>query len=317
MMNKSKMGFCDFTFNPVAGCRTDCEYCYAARQAQRFSGDIRINKGSDQLKKDEYGLYTLNNPFKNPATGRVTPHPVGFEPVMHKYRLPMLKQKKKPANILVCSLADLFGPWVPDSWIKEVFNACEAAPWHNYLFMTRYPQRYEQMSSVSRLPASENFWYGTTITRAADLERLVFLPRRLHRQFVSIEPLLEEMDISDIDFMDWIIIGAETGNRRKKVVPKKEWIKAIVKAAKDSEIPVFMKHSRELEGIWGGDLIQELPTGLTRPEDKPIPHCRECEYCKITQEGKRGNRHECQLVGRHIPGRYSRISPLWCPLRSE
>ncbi len=206
---------------------------------------------------------------------------------------------------------------MPDSWVEEVFRACEAAPWHNYLFMTRYPQRYEQMSSLSRLPTFENFWYGTTITRTADLERIVFLPRRQHRQFISIEPLLGGIDISDIDFMDWIIIGAETGSRRKKVIPRQEWIKAIVREAKAIGISVFMKHSKELEGIWGRDLVQELPTGLTRPEGKPIPHCRECEYCKITQEGKRGNRHECKLADKHMPGRYAKGSPLWCPLRSE
>jgi protein gp37 len=317
MMNKSKIGFCDFTFNPVTGCRTGCEYCYAAKQARRFSGDIRINKGSDQLRKDENGLFILDRPFKNPATGSVTPHPVGFEPVMHRYRLPMLEQKKKPANIFVCSLADLFGPWIPDSWIKEVFRACEAAPWHNYLFMTKYPQRYEQMSSLSRLPTSENFWYGTTITRTIDLERIVFLPRKQHRQFISIEPFLEEIDISDITFVDWIIIGAETGNRKGKVRPKKEWIKTIVREAKATRIPIFMKHSEELKEAWDGDLLQELPIRLTRPEEKPIPRCRECEYCKITREGKRGNRHDCRKVDRHIPGRYARTIPEWCPLRSE
>lgn len=316
MMNKSKMEFCDFTFNPVTGCRAGCEYCYAAKQVKRFSGDVRINKGSDQLQKDENGLYILEAPFKN-QIGKVIPDPVGFEPIMHKYRLAMPSQKKKPANIFVCSKADLFGAWVPDSWIEEVFKACDAAPWHNYIFMTRNPRRYELMSSMLRLPCSGNFWYGTTITRNSDLDRIVFLPRTQHNQFISIEPLLEEIDISEIDFMDWIIIGAETSNRRAKVKPKREWIEAIVQVARAAEIPIFMNYSKELEEVWDKDLIQELPAELARPEDKPIPHCRECEYCKITQEGKRGNRHECKKEGKHIPGRYARTSPAWCPLRSE
>ena len=126
MMNKSKMEFCDFTFNPVTGCRTGCEYCYAAKQAKRFSGDVRINKGSGQLQKDESGLYILDAPFKN-QSGKVIPCPVGFEPTLHRYRLAMPAQKKKPAKIFVCSLADLFGSWVPDSWIEGVLKACDAA----------------------------------------------------------------------------------------------------------------------------------------------------------------------------------------------
>jgi protein gp37 len=316
MMNISQIEWCNFTWNPVTGCRHGCPYCYAAKQAKRFSGDVRINKGSSQLRKDENGLYILDNPFKN-QVGKVIPDPVGFEPIMHRYRLPMPAQKKKPANIFVCSLGDLFGPWIPDTWIEEVFRACEAAPWHNYLFMTRYPQRYEQMSSIGLLPRSRNFWYGTTVTRSADLDQIVFLPRKQHNQFINIEPLLEEIDISDIDFMDWIIIGAETGNRRDKVKPKREWIETIVTTARTAEIPVFMNSSKELEKVWGGDLIQEFPAELILPEEKPILHCKKCEYCKITPEGKRGSRHDCMKVGKHIPGRYARTSPTWCPFRNE
>ena len=102
MMNKSKIEWCNFTWNPVTGCRHGCPYCYAAKQAKRFSGDVRINKGSSQLRKDENGLYILDNPFKN-QIGKVIPDPVGFEPIMHRYRLLMPAQKKKPANIFVCS----------------------------------------------------------------------------------------------------------------------------------------------------------------------------------------------------------------------
>jgi protein gp37 len=71
------------------------------------------------------------------------------------------EQKKKPANILTCSLSDLMAPWIPDKWIIDGLSACEAAPWHNYLFLTKYPRRYELMSSTGQLPCSANFWYGT------------------------------------------------------------------------------------------------------------------------------------------------------------
>lgn len=324
MMNKSKMEFCNFTFNPVTGCRTGCEYCYAAKQAKRFSGDVRINKGSDQLKKDENGFHILDAPFKN-QSGKVIPCPVGFEPTLHRYRLTMPAQKKKPANIFVCSLADLFGAWVPESWIEEVLKACDAAPWHNYLFMTRCPKRYDLMSSMSRLPRSSNFWYGTTVTGNADLDRIVYLPRKQYNQFICIEPLLEAIDIRDIGFMDWIIIGAETSNRRGKVKLNREWIEAIVQTARAADIPLFMKNSKELEEVWGEELIQELPAGLIRPEDKPIPHCKECGYHKATErhydsvKGIMMMNHICEhgKAARRVPGRYVRTSPPWCPLRSE
>jgi hypothetical protein len=94
MMNKTRIEWCDFTYNPITGCRHACEYCYARRQAQRFCGDIRLNKASDQLQSiPDTGLWILDEPFKN-NQGKVIPMPVGFEPAFHRYRLPMPAQKK-------------------------------------------------------------------------------------------------------------------------------------------------------------------------------------------------------------------------------
>lgn len=250
---------------------------------------------------------------------------------MHRYRLEMPAQKKKSANIFVCSMADLFGAWVPDSWIEEVFRACEAAPWHNYLFLTKCPQRYGQLDTLALLPRSGNFWYGTTITRNVDLNRIGYLPLEANR-FISTESILEPIDLgsrplqSAIPFVDWIIVGAETGNRRGKVKPERRWIEAISETARSAGIPVLMKHSKELEEIWGEELIQEFPAALSRPKDKPIPHCSECEYHRATERhynerhGKTIMNHFCtngEAGRKTIPGRYVRTSPPWCPLRGE
>jgi protein gp37 len=316
MMNKSKIEWTDFTWNPVTGCLHGCEYCYAAKQAQRFSGDIRLNKGSDQLRKDENGLYILDSPFRNQATGRVTPHPVGFEPAIHKYRLPMVAQKKKPAKIFVCSMADLFGAWVPDSWIEEVFKACDAAPWHTYLFLTKNPSRYIELAEKGIIRTAKNYWYGTTITGP---NNVYFWSANINT-FASIEPILEKFEYpehtcSGERLLKWVIIGAETGNRKGKVKPERSWIENIVKACKETKTPVFLKDN--LKDIWGEELIQEWPAGMPIDMGNDVPHCKKCKYHGATQEGKRGERHECELEGKHIPGRYARTSPPWCPKRRE
>ena len=95
-MQKTKIEWCDMTWNPVTGCKLGCPYCYAAKLARRFGKS--------------------------------------FEPEFHSERLAQPAQIKKPQNIFVCSMADLFGEWVPDEWIKAVFDACAAAPQHRYLF---------------------------------------------------------------------------------------------------------------------------------------------------------------------------------------
>ncbi len=56
---------------------------------------------------------------------------------------------------------------------------------------------------------------------------------------------------------DWVIIGAETGNRKGKVVPKKDWVMKIAEECEYSGIPVFMKES--LRDLMGDDFRQEFP----------------------------------------------------------
>lgn len=325
MMNKSKIDWCDFSWNPVTGCHNTCEYCYARKQARRFSGDIRLNAGSDQIQIDRQTYTcTLKEPFKN-QSGRVLPFPAGFTPTFHEYRLSMPAQKKKPANIFVCSMADLFGDWVPDEWIEKVFSACEAAPWHNYLFLTKNPNRYCELANSGKLPKHDNWWYGTTITNKG---QRIFGGGIAYNTFISVEPLKEYLDVGLGSFggARWIIVGAETGNSVNKVKPEKEWIKNVIEAAKITQAAVLLKDSKEMREAWGDDLIQELPPEL-KHEEAPIPHCKECECCTRESQGDRGEKRTCEIGwdaegyddrgGRHILGRYTRTSPPWCPKRRK
>ena len=157
-------------------------------------------------------------------------------------------------------MADLFGEWVPDDWIKEVFEACEAAPQHRYLFLTKNPARYMHLISNGIIPENQpNFWFGSTAT----IPEMEFFWCDEVNTFVSIEPILapfEDLTDEGVDpasKTNWIIVGAETGNRKNKVVPQKSWIDEIVSAAKKAGTPVFMKES--LREIMGDDFKQEFP----------------------------------------------------------
>jgi hypothetical protein len=90
-------------------------------------------------------------------------------------------------------------------------------------------------------------WYGTTITCDADADRFNYLPAGCNT-FVSIEPLMGDI-VSKHNVMfrqvDWIIIGAETGRNKNKIVPELQWIKDIVVKADYNSVPVFMKHRKE------------------------------------------------------------------------
>lgn len=245
-MNKTKIDWCDSTWNPVTGCLHGCEYCYARGIATRFGGNaLGIN-------------HVINEPFV--ANGRKQPYPFGFVPTFHRYRLNDYKDKKG-RNIFVCSMADLFGKWVPDSWIKEVFQACEKAPQHNYLFLTKNVERYCKYG----VPMENNMWYGISITRKAEMHLFNHLPAFCNT-FVSMEPILEDLKPAEHNVMfrqvNWVIIGAETGRIKNKVVPERKWIEDIVNECRKAyyPVPIFMKSS--LADIWGEPLIQEFPREL-------------------------------------------------------
>lgn len=318
MMNKTQIEYCDFVWNPVTGCLYDCPYCYAMPQLRRFAGDIRLNKGSEQIRKEARGLYVLREPFKS-TYGTVLLSPVGTTPTFHEYRLPMIVQKQKPATILVCSQADLFGDWIPDEWIARVFEAVEAAPWHNYLFMTRNPQRYQRLREQGKLPQRDNCWYGTTITEP----NTETFHAEGYNDFVNIEPIQKPFTNDSVINTSWVILGAETGARRGKVIVKDEWIEAVVSTCRRTGTPLFMKSSQELSAAWKKKIVQQIPDGLKRPPEIPVPHCHECEYSIQKPDGKRGTQCFCRIgdgtgatIPQHIEGKYTRTCPPWCRRRS-
>jgi protein gp37 len=181
------------------------------------------------------------------------PFPFYFDPTFHRYRLEEPQLKKQPQNIFVCSIADLFGEWVHDEWIQEVFRACEKAPQHRYLFLTKNPKRYIEI--YQNYDIRKNWWLGSTIT---DENTPYYYNDRINT-FLSIEPIQSSFNtISKTpEPVDWAIVGSETGNRKGKVIPKREWIENIVKQCRELNIPVFLKNS--LAPIWGEPLIQEYP----------------------------------------------------------
>lgn len=264
-MKKTKIDWADSSWNPVSGCLHGCEYCYARKIARRFctnyhghdcgvaapcTGDCKFCSELDGL--EFVGVKHRWNHFKDA-------YPYGFMPTFHPHRLEEPSRWKKPRTIFVCSMADLFGDWVPYEWIQKVFEACQAAPHHRYLFLTKNPDRYINLAKQRLLPMEENFWYGSS---TPTMDHKFFWHTGVNT-FVSIEPILEPFtdllddSIAAVKRCGWIIVGAETGNRKEKVIPKKSWIMELKKTAAECDVPIFMKES--LREIMGDDFIQQYP----------------------------------------------------------
>lgn len=207
-MNKTKIEWCDVTLNPVVGCAYGCDYCYARKMNQRFGWVKCFNK-----------------------------------PQFFPERLKKLENKKSKV-IFMNSFSDI-ADW-EYSWLYQTFVAMKNNPQHRYLFLTKRMDALADKVLKSSAAASvvvrrgKNIMIGATVDRQSSLSRCTTTP-----DFLSIEPILEPIHLMNtgMENVKWVIIGAETGNRKDKVIPKKEWIDSIVRQCNSFAIPVFMKDS--------------------------------------------------------------------------
>lgn len=216
-MKNTKIDWCDATINPVIGCKNGCTYCYARKINDRFHF---IDKWD--------------------------------EPQFFEERLKQL-DSKKPKSIFMDSMSDI--GWWESEWGTAVYKAIEKNPQHNYIFLTKggtYPSGFHKLYSLAKFNNNKNIFFGNSITKNGQFNASWQI------EFLSIEPILEPINLQAIKYSLYIkqvIIGAETGNRKDKVVPQKEWIDDIVKNCDERGIRVFMKES--LREIMGDDFRQD------------------------------------------------------------
>lgn len=206
-MNKTKIEWCDYTINPVKGkCPMGCSYCYARRLYDRF-------KWNPEIRYD---------------------HEVFFP----------LADLDAPARIFVGSTIELFGDWVEERWLNLIFKATQTSTLkkHTFIFLTKQPQNLP-------LEWPDNCWVGVTITGQEtwieDVKARSMLTQiKAKVKFLSLEPLLRELKVSDGAFeetgINWVIIGQQTPVK-KSTMPRLDWIKELVSAADRAGIPVFLK----------------------------------------------------------------------------
>lgn len=223
-MNRTRIEWTIWTWNPVTGCKHGCWYCYAKRLCLRFK--------------------------------KVFPN--GFEPTFYPERLKEPWELKTPSKIFVCSIADLFASWTPTEWRDAVLKSMLQCPIkHTFQILTKNPERIPTNDVMHEYP--DNWWFGTTVTgegTGADIVNIKLIknvPAKV--RFVSFEPLLNDIDfnIYSLEGIQWVIIGKLTGSKRVKL--PWSWVENILKEAGKYGIPVFIKNNI----IWP-QKIQQFPT---------------------------------------------------------
>ena len=218
---KNKIGWCNTTWNPIWGCRNRCDYCYARIFSNRFRNII-----ADKEHKWSRGRI---------CQGEIANRLRHFVPTLiysHLYK----KLPKKPQKIFVGSMSEI-NHW-KNHWMNSVMERIKLYPQHTYQFLTKFPEVY------LRYKFPDNCWLGVTITNTENCDYLEYQKFKISNpynlKFVCFEPILNEIDIN-IEGIDWVILGTETGNRKNKIFAKRHWIEKILIDCQKKDIPVYVK----------------------------------------------------------------------------
>jgi len=244
-MNRTKIEYVDYTWNPVTGCLGPggtpeepkrCSYCYAHRLAKGRLKHIYLAKFPAAVALSQ--------------EGKIDP----FWPRFWISRMNEPVFYKESAKIFISDMGDLFGAWIPNPWIVRILETVRACPQHTFLLLTKNPARYKEFQSWPG-----NCWLGTTVTNQQDwderwpeMEKVGALCK-----WVSFEPLL--MHIGRLSWAmetpDWIVIGGLTGAGKQE--PPRGVI-GLTKFADFWGIPVFHKDNLDCEAL-GIERRQEWP----------------------------------------------------------
>jgi protein gp37 len=213
------IGWALWSWNPVTGCEHNCPYCYARDIAERFYPQQFVPSLVPERLTDP-----RNTPFPEAAINE-EPHP---------------ERRRGLGNVFVCSMADLFGRWVPGAWIEAVLDAVRAAPQWTFLFLTKFPVR------MAEFDFPENAWVGTTVdcqARVANAER-AFRKVKAGVKWLSLEPLLEPLHFQDLGAFQWIVLGgASASSQTPEWHPPRSWVQALEDEARRLRIPYYEKQN--------------------------------------------------------------------------
>ncbi len=215
MANGSSIEWTDASWNPVTGCTkvsSGCAHCYAERMAKRLRGMGQAN-------------------YRN-----------GFELTLHPHMLGAPLRWRRGRRIFVNSMSDLFHEDVPIDFILQVFETMNAADWHQYQILTKRAERLLELDQL--LPWQPQTWMGVSVETEKYVSRIDCLRRTgAAVKFLSLEPLLGPLHRLDLDGIDWVIVGGESGPGARPM--KEVWATDIQQQCLDAGVPFFFKQ-------WGG-----------------------------------------------------------------
>ncbi|MFC1436014.1 DUF5131 family protein [Streptacidiphilus sp. N1-3] len=300
----------DRVWNPTSGCTkvsSGCDNCYAEGISRRFAGTSAF--------------------------------PNGFEVTLRPDRIEDPLSWRRPSRVFVNSMSDLFHADIPTDYLHRVFDVMERATDHQFQVLTKRPGRMKAFLTAREAakatyaaqfdqcptpqmrdsPAARqarhraanppaHLWMGVSVEdqKTADLRIPILLDTPAAVRFISAEPLLGPVDLSEVLLrrcpcchgeghsepfdgggcgpceaagcdsgftrgLDWVIVGGESGPGARPM--DLAWAKDITTACRQDHVPVFVK---QLGSTRGRDhkTVERFPKALQHrqfPRLAPVP----------------------------------------------
>lgn len=232
------------TWNPVTGCTKispGCKHCYAERMAKRLKA---------------MGVKSYANGFRLTLQPQMLEQPLRW---------------RTPRTVFVNSMSDLFHAAVPVDFIQQVFDVMRRAHWHTFQVLTKRSERLLQLDDQIDWP--ENVWMGVSVENEKYKFRINDL-RRTHAKtkFLSLEPLLGPLTRLNLNKIDWVIVGGESGPGARPML--QEWVEDIRDQCTEADVAFFFKQwggtnkkrtGRELEGRTWDDMPDRRQSAFSLP----------------------------------------------------
>lgn len=225
-----------WSWNPVTGCLHNCAYCYARDIAARFF---------PQNFEPSFLPARLNAPdnTKQPDFDKINDS----------------VEKMGQHNVFVCSMADLFGKWVPAEWIEAVLDSIRRNPQWTFLLLSKFPVRMAEFSYPN------NVWLGTSCDYQYTVNRAESAFTKIKQSgfngvcWLSCEPLMEDLQFTTLEMFDWVVMGgASRSTQTDEFAPSFDWIVNLYNQAKKAGCKIYQK-TNLIPGMSNDQRVREYP----------------------------------------------------------
>lgn len=236
-MASTKIEWTESTWNPITGCTkisTGCKFCYAEVMARRLKamGQEKYRNGFELTLQPD----VLNEPYT----------------------------WKKGKMVFVNSMSDLFHRDVPINFIRKIFHVIKENPQHVFQALTKRADILRYYDSEGWLDWPHNLWMGVTVENNSVKNRIDSLRQTSARvKFLSCEPLLSSLPNLNLQGIDWVIVGGESGRTPRPI--KEEWVINIKEQCQKADVSFYFKqwggtNKKKAGKLLEGKIYKEMPS---------------------------------------------------------